>query len=152
MRSLGIRAEPKQISFVVFCSANKSLLCVDTIAIPKMLEVPEQLKYIRNNILDVLREYKIEFAALRVAEGIAKNQSITRYYLEAVIQEAFSSSNVTNYQVLRMNTIIKNLKINKEQYDLILESKSSLLDIDNSEFKKVMNEAFMASIAAVNHA
>ena len=90
---------------------------------------------IRNNVLDILREYQVERAALRVAEGIAKNQSIPRYYLEAVIQEAFSSSNVISYQVVRMSSIMSRLKLNKADYNLILESKSSINNIDNSSFK-----------------
>ncbi len=152
MRTLGIRVEPKQISFVVYCNNEKTLLCVDVITIPKALEVPEQLKYVRNNVLDILREYQVERAALRVAEGIAKNQSIPRYYLEAVIQEAFSSSNVIAYQVVRMSSIMSRLKLNKADYNLILESKSSINNIDNSSFKKPMNEALMASLAVVENA
>ncbi len=44
MRTLGVRAEPKQVSFVVFCNKENDLLCVDKIVVPKTLEIPEQLK------------------------------------------------------------------------------------------------------------
>ncbi|EGT3589447.1 hypothetical protein ABN057_20670 [Providencia alcalifaciens] len=151
MITLGIRAEPKQISFVVYCSDENKLLCVDKVTVPQALDTPEQLKYIRNNILDVLREYKVERAALRVAEGIAKNKSLPRYYLEAVIQEAFSSSNLSAFSIMRSSTIIKDLKINKKQYDQILDSSQKIKDIDNSKFKKATNEALMVAIAVASH-
>lgn len=151
MITLGIRAEPKQVSFVVYCSDENRLLCVDKVTVPQALDTPEQLKYIRNNILDVLREYKVERAALRVAEGIAKNKSLPRYYLEAVIQEAFSSSNLSAFSIMRSSTIIKNLKINKKQYDQILDSSQKIKDIDNSKFKKATNEALMVAIAVACH-
>ncbi|WP_416777991.1 hypothetical protein ACNFJN_07300 [Xenorhabdus budapestensis] len=151
MRTLGVRAEPKQVSFVVFCNKENDLLCVDKIVVPKTLEIPEQLKYIRNSILDILREYQIQNAALRVAEGVSINKSVLRYYIEAVIQEALSSSNVKYYFVMRMNTIISRLKINKDDYNSILNSYKKLNNIDNSSFKKTMNEAMMVAIAAVNN-
>ncbi|CAM3879232.1 hypothetical protein [Xenorhabdus thuongxuanensis] len=151
MRTLGIRVEPKQVSFVVFCNKENDLLCVDEIVVPKTLEIPEQLKYIRNSILDILREYQIQNAALRVAEGVSINKSTLRCYIEAVIQEAFSSSNVEHYFVMRMNTIISRLKINKDDYNSILNSSKKLNKIDNSSFKKAMNEAMMVAVAAVNN-
>ncbi len=50
-----------------------------------------------------------------------------------------------------MNTIISRLKINKDDYNSILNSYKKLNNIDNSSFKKPMNEAMMVAIAAVNN-
>ncbi|MEQ5254222.1 MULTISPECIES: hypothetical protein [unclassified Providencia] len=149
--TLGIRAEPKQISFVVYSKNENTLLCVDKIVIPKVLTVPEKLKYLRNSILDILREYSIDRAALRVAEGSADNKSIPRYYIEAVIQEAFSSSTIKSYSIMRMSTIIKKLGIGKDEYNNILKSASSLNDIDNSRFSKNTNEAMLVAISVANN-
>ena len=87
MRILGVRATPKVTSFVVYCTKESDLKCVDVIKIPAILDTPEKLKYVRNNILDILNLYNVELAAIRVTENNADNLSIDRLYIEAIIQE-----------------------------------------------------------------
>ena len=101
MRILGVRAAPKEVSFVVYCGIKSELLCVDIVRTPMTLDTPERLKYFRNNILDILREFSIEKAAIRVSEASSRNLDIDRLYIEAVIQEAFSSSNLSSYKKVR---------------------------------------------------
>ncbi len=60
MRILGVRAAPKVTSFVVYCTNESALKCVDVIKIPSTLDTPEKLKYVRNNILDILNLYNVE--------------------------------------------------------------------------------------------
>lgn len=71
MNILGIRVSPKKIFFSVFNSIENQFKNVETIHIPQALIMPEQLKYVRNTILDLLREYHVQKAGIKITEGNA---------------------------------------------------------------------------------
>lgn len=148
MNILGVRAAPKVASFVVYNTDDTSIKCADVIKIPSTMDTPEKLKYIRNNILDILRFYHIEVAAIRVAESNSKNLNIDRLYIEAVIQEAFSSSEIKKYFTIRQNGIKSSLKLDQENYKAVLGSKSTIKKLDNSSFTPETNEALLSALAA----
>lgn len=148
MRILGVRVSPKMSSFVVYCTESKKLHCTDVIKVPATLDMPEKLKYIRNNILDILRLYEVDIAAIRVAEANSQNLNINRLYIEAVIQEAFSSSEVEKYYTIRKAGIKSALNLNEDKYKLILDSKESIYSIDNTSFSPEANEALLAALAS----
>lgn len=148
MRILGVRAAPKVTSFVVYCSEESELKCVDVIKIPAILDTPEKLKYVRNNILDILNLYNVELAAIRVTEANSDNLSIERLYIEAVIQEAFSSSEINKYYTIRKSGMKSSLNLSENEYKEILRSQRSIKGIDNSEFTTETNEAVLAALSA----
>jgi hypothetical protein len=148
MRILGVRAAPKVASFVVYCSDDKELKCVDVIKVPQTLSTPEQLKYIRNNILDILREYNVSLAAIRVCEASSQKLSIERLYIEGVIQETFSSSNVKDYFILRKQGIYSRLGLSTKEYDSAINGDLSVRGIDTSNFDSATNEAILSALAA----
>lgn len=76
MRTIGIRAAPKAVTFVVFDADADAVLNVEDIRIPIAFHTPEALKYVRNNLLDILREYGIERAGIRVTEPSAQSPNI----------------------------------------------------------------------------
>ena len=98
MRSLGIRAEPKGDVRHLRRSSETNLerRILDH---PQILNKPEQLKFARHSILDILREYQVDVAGIRVAEGNSQNQDADRLYLEAVFMESFASSSIKGYFV-----------------------------------------------------
>lgn len=148
MNILGVRAAPKVASFVVYDTESMSIKCSDVIKIPATMDTPEKLKYIRNNILDILRLYKVEVAAIRVAEANSQNLNIERLYIEAVIQEAFSSSELKAYFTIRQNGIKSTLNLSQDDYKSILKSELSINEIDNSSFTSETNEALLSALAA----
>lgn len=148
MKILGVRVLPKMSSFVVYCTESKKLLCTDVIKVPATLDMPEKLKYIRNNILDILRLYEVDIAAIRVAEANSQNLNIDRLYIEAVIQEAFSSSEVEKYYTIRKTGIMSALKIDDDKYKSILKAKDSIYSINNASFSPETNEALLAALAS----
>ncbi|MBN1086530.1 hypothetical protein JNO12_18900 [Erwinia aphidicola] len=148
MRILGVRAAPKVTSFVVYCTEESELKCVDVIKTPGILDTPEKLKYVRNNILDILNLYKVELAAIRVTESISDNLNIDRLYIEAVIQEAFSSSDIRKYYTIRKAGMKSSLELSESTYKEILKSQKSLKEIDNSNFTPETNEAVLAALSA----
>lgn len=148
MRILGVRAAPKSASFVVYCTEDSSLKCCDVINIPATLDIPEKLKYVRNNILDILRYYNVEYASIRVTETNSKNISIDRLYIEAVIQEAFSSSEISKYITIRKAGMKSSLSLSEDDYKKLIKSEISIRNIDNSKFTQDTNEAVLAALAA----
>ncbi|CAN7356419.1 hypothetical protein LJR221_002041 [Agrobacterium tumefaciens] len=64
MITIGIRAAPKVITFAIYDTDAGSILNVEEIKIPAAFETPAALKYVRSNLLDVLREYQVERAGV----------------------------------------------------------------------------------------
>ena len=72
MITIGIRAQPKGLTFAIFDKDANKVLNVEDIKIPAAFTVPEGLKYLRSNLLDVLREYSVARAGVRVTEPNAQ--------------------------------------------------------------------------------
>ena len=64
MITIGIRAAPKAVTFAIYDSASDAVQNVEEIKIPAAFSIPSSLKYVRSNILDVLREYNVEKAGV----------------------------------------------------------------------------------------
>jgi Holliday junction resolvasome RuvABC endonuclease subunit len=67
--TIGIRAAPKVVTFAVYDSMSRTVINVEEIKIPAAFSLPDRLKYVRSNLLDVLREYKVEQAGIRETES-----------------------------------------------------------------------------------
>ena len=100
MITIGIRAAPKVVTFAVYDSTSRTVINVEEIKIPAAFSLPDRLKYVRSNLLDVLREYKVEQAGIRETEPAAQSSSIERVQIESVIQEAFASSELKGKRVI----------------------------------------------------
>lgn len=105
MHSIGIRVSTKRkeskgkIFFAVIEIENDNLNLIRTssITIPTSLEVPEQLAYIRTNLLALMKKFNVKFAGLRIVEGSANTQISYRKNIEGVIQELFANSEIKAY-------------------------------------------------------
>jgi len=151
MRMIGFRVEPVKVTFAVYDEKEKQIINVEALKVPEALELPERLKYIRNNVLDILREYDIQKAVIRVTESSAQRPNKERLQSEAVIQEAFASSQLLKYAVVQIaslaplinvvRTDIKKYVANDLNYDLV-ENWSTL---NSSE-----REAVLCAVGAAN--
>jgi len=150
MRSLGIRAEPKKATFVIYDDEAKQILNVESLIIPQILNKPEQLKFARNSILDILREYEVDVAGIRAAEGNSQNQDADRLYLEAVFMESFASSNIQGYFVGRKTSISARLGITTNQFASIVKCETELEDVKDWPDGKApaVREAILVAVGA----
>jgi len=105
MYTIGIRAAPKAVTFAIYDSDDKKLINVENIKVPLAFTTPDALKYIRNNLLDILREYQVSRAGVRVTESNAQRLNIERIQIEGVIQEAFASSSLNYYYIGQISSI-----------------------------------------------
>jgi len=150
MRTIGIRVAPKRVTFVVYDADEKQIVNMEGIVVPKALETPEQLKYVRNTVLDIIREYDVKRAGIRITEGNAQGISIERIELEGVIQEAFASSELEGYFCGQIARIAAKLKMSREHLRELLEG----ADYEEVEgwvkLKKEEREAIATAIGAAN--
>lgn len=151
MRSLGIRAEPRKATFVIYDDEAKRILNVESLIIPQILSKPEQLKFARHSILDILREYQVDTAGIRVAEGNSQNQDADRLYLEAVFMESFASSSVKSYFVGRKTSISARLGITSVEFNSIVKCETELDGVEGwpAGRAEVVREAILVAVGAV---
>jgi hypothetical protein len=120
MITIGIRAQPSGVVFAVYDSGQNAIVNVEEIRIPSAFALPEGLKYVRSNLLDVLREYQVEQAGVRVTEPSARSPSVERVQIEGVIQEAFASSTVRAFYVGQIASISRRLDMDRTDFKAMI--------------------------------
>lgn len=150
MLTIGIRAAPSAVTFAVYDSDKLEIINVEEISVPVAFDVPDALKYVRSNLLDVLREYKVQRAGLRVTEPTARQISIERVQIEGVLQEAFASSALQVYYTGTIATIAGRIGENRESIKPMIKGARDP-GIDGwAGHSEIEREAILCAIGAVN--
>ncbi len=150
MRTIGLRANPRGLVFAIYCGDTSSFLNVEKINIPASFEKPDGLKFLRNNLLDVLNEFEVQRAGIRLAEPTARKPSFARIQIEGVVQEAFASSDLVSYFVGPIATIERLLGIDRGGFKPMIAG-TNTLEIENWENMSADNrEAMLAAMGALN--
>lgn len=151
MNSIGIRVSPRAVTYVIYDGAAREIVSVDAIAVPKALTAPEALKYVRNTILDVIREYAVEKAGVRITESNAQRPSHERIQLEGVIQEAFASSTVSDYYCGQISVISARLGIPRTDFKKYISNEMDFTAVaDWAGHSSDEKEAILTAIGAMN--
>lgn len=140
---------PKVVTFAVYDTDKDTIINVDEIKIPAAFTVPEALKYVRSNLLDILREYKVEKAGIRTTEALA-TPNVDRLYLEGVIQEAFASSELKSYYIGQISSITKLLRIERESFKPLADGKKDPGVENWDKMSKEKREAILCAMGASN--
>lgn len=151
-KSIGIRVTPSTVYFSVVSYENEELeiTLVDKINNPKALSIPEQLKFLRNTLCDIINEFGITNACIRITESNAQSVNITRIYIEGVIQELFASSTIVKYYVGQISSISANLGIERATFKPFAEGKEIFMEIENwKSFSLEQRESLMSAISAL---
>lgn len=147
MITIGIRAAPKVVTFAIYDTEAETIVNVEEIKIPAAFETPAALKYVRSNLLDVLREYQVERAGIRVTEGMA-TPSIDRVQIEGVILEAFASSELRSYYVGQIASISKRIGIDRADFKPFVDGKKDPGFENWAKTSKEAREAILCAIGA----
>lgn len=151
MRTIGIRAEPSAVTFAVFDSAASSVANIEQLKIPLAFATPDKLKYVRSNLLDILREYYVERAGVRITEPNAQRPSFDRIQIEGVIQEAFASSALQSYFVGQISSIASRLGRKRTEILPFVSGEKNYPGIAGwSSMKPNAREALLCAMAVAN--
>jgi len=137
------------VTFAVVDTSTNTVINVEKIKIPSAFETPDALKYVRSNLLDVLREYQIERAGIRVTEAIA-DASTERIQLEGVIQEAFASSELKGYYVGQISSISAKVGIERERFKPMVAGEDDPGVENWDKMSKEEREAILCAMGAQN--
>jgi len=151
--AIGIRANPSQISYCILTgNADEfEIKIIDKIVNPKSLHVPEQLKFMRSTLCDIINENKVNTACIRVTESNAQQINIHRIYVEGVVQELIASSTIQKYYVGQISSISARLGIERADFKPYASGERIFYDIDiwgNLSLEE--RECLMASASALN--
>lgn len=150
MRTIGIRVAPKAVTFVIYDQTEGRVITAEEIKIPQALAIPDALKYVRSNLLDILREYEVTKAGIRSAEQLARQPNLTRIYIEGVIQETFASSTLEDYFVGQIASISARLGIRRSDFKKYIRGEINYEEVENwSSFSEHQKEAFFCALGAV---
>lgn len=149
MNILGIRVTPKKIYFSIFDKHNNEFKNIEVIVVPQSLAMPEKLKYIRNNIFDLLREYHIQQAGIKITEANAQKMNIERLYIEGVIQETFASSEIDSYKTLMLAGMASKLQTSAKELKKFIEKQDNQTEIQMNvtDYVKEEIESMLVAMA-----
>ncbi|MBD3582742.1 hypothetical protein [Flavobacterium selenitireducens] len=151
--SIGIRATPSQVFYSVVTETdnNIEIKLTDKVILPKSMETPEQLKFLRSTLLDIINENNATLGCIRIAEASARSISVPRIYLEGVIQELIASSSIERYYVGQISNISAKLNINRNEFKPFVANENIFMGIAIwPELNAETRECVMAAISALN--
>ena len=148
MISIGLRVEPKKITFAIIDLEKNEILNIEKLIVPISLDVPEQLKYIRLHLLDIISEYNVNVAGIRITESNAQTPNVERIQIEGVIQEAFASSSIEKYFIGQISSISAKLGFPRGDFKKYVDN-SLIFNIEGwNELKAVEKEAIFVALGA----
>ncbi|WP_447605957.1 hypothetical protein [Brevundimonas sp. M1A4_2e] len=124
------------------------MINIESLVVPAALGWPERLKHIRSNLLDVLREYEVEFAGIRLAEPTAKQFSVERTHIEGVVQEAFASSELLGFYTGAISTLAARLGVERPAIKRMVEGANELAIANWDQMDVKKREAVLTAIGA----
>lgn len=150
MITIGMRASPSELTFAVYNSSKKAVVNVERIRVPVAFPWPQRLKHIRSNLLDVLREYGVERAGIRLAEPSAQRVNVDRTHIEGVVQEAFASSDLKGFYVGAISTIAARIGVERTALKRMVDGGNELNIEGWAGLDEKQREAILTAIGAAN--
>ena len=159
MIGIGLRVYSNSKIFYTIIDETKDeyiYLTTSHLKIPLALNEPERLNYVRNTLIDIIDEYNIDSAVIRVQELMfsVNDTAIQRFYVEGVILETLAGGNISKYKMGKITTLQSLLKIEqgsfKEYTDNIREFELLPEELSWQDFSLEERESILACHAALN--
>jgi hypothetical protein len=150
MNTIGIRAAPGVVTFAIYDCGQRTIVNIEEIRIPAAFSIPDRLKYVRSNLLDILREFNISKAGIRAIEPLAQSPNIEKIEIEGVIQEAFASSELDGYYVGHISSITALLGIERRAFKPFVDGNKDYPVENWSKLSREQREAVLCAIGAEN--
>jgi hypothetical protein len=159
MVGIGIRVySNKKVYYSIIEETDDSYIYQSTsfFVVPLAMNAPERLNYIRNTIIDIINEYGVTTALVRVRERLnnINKLAVERFYIEGVLLEAIAGSKVTKYKLGEISSITSLLGIERTNFKKLVDNKmkwDSLPEImDWTKLEKEEREAILSCLASLN--
>lgn len=148
--TIGFRASPTEVHFAVYDGETRTVNNVESLKIPSAFSGPDGLKFIRSNVLDILREYGVAYAGIRTTEPSAQSIDLRRVQIEGVIQEAFASSTLKGFYAGPIAVIAFRIGIDRTRFKLMVAGENDLAIESWNDLSGNSREALLAAIGAAN--
>lgn len=139
MRSIGIRAQPEQYSYVILEGTQSAPVVVDKgiCRVPNDASPAERLRWARHDVQEILTRHPVDAAVVKTIESNARMKDPKRLQLEGVLIEGIASHGsqpstkvvVTNQ--IKAATGFKNLA----RYMATLLDNQALKDVSSAAFE-----------------
>lgn len=159
MASIGIRVTPNEIFYSIVEEEDDGyeIISISNVKVPKALDDPCKLSYVRNTIATIIKQYKVTNAGIKLIEGNARTSAnlstFFRINLEGVILELFANSTIEKYLLGVAPNIASILEIKSKSVKEMAED----LGIDDScktdngkKLNEQNKESVVVAIAALN--
>ena len=150
--AIGIRVSPKVVYYSIINESKNEfeIIIVDKLVVPLALGLPEQLKYIRSTFIDILNEFNVQVACLKVTEPFAQSANLLRVGIEAVIQELMASSTITNYFTGQISSISAKIGFDRNDFNRYKDAEIVFNDIESwGDFSSDERESLLAAFSAL---
>lgn len=150
MPSIGIRATPSCVYYAIINRQKDSfeILTCSKIIVPKALDTPERLSFIRNCFFSIIQEYQIKNAGIRTIETLA-NPKVERIYIEGVVQELISNSQIEKYFAGKKSKIASILEEDVKQITAYIDDDDVFGEIEDwNNRRKEEKESIITAVAA----
>jgi len=154
MTSIGIRATNNEIYYAVLQKTDEDVYSITSLSylmIPVSLSFPEKLNFIRKTFKDIIFEFNINRAGIRIAESVAQSISIERISYEAILQEVLSSSSIEKYMTGQISNISSRLGIPRDNFKKIISGElTHEIFVPKTKYNQNEKEAILVGLAALN--
>ncbi|MGV9011852.1 MAG: hypothetical protein ACOH13_04590 [Flavobacteriales bacterium] len=151
--AIGIRTKPDVLHYCVLSEYQNSfeINVLDKINLPKSLSIPEQLKFVRSTLMDIMNENQVLTACIRITESNAQTVNTKRVYIEGVVQELLASSPVHQYFAGQISSISSRLNIDRKDFKPTAEGTIVFKGIhDWEKWDLESRESVLVAFAAIN--
>lgn len=151
--AIGIRVSPQEIFYTIIEKQDdKQSYFIEKVVVPKAIDFPRKLSYIRTTLFSLICEYNVTRAGLRTSEGSAQTLSIERVNIEGVIQELFSNSTVESYFTGTSTSIGSRLDSTRTDIKECYEGKKNLFEVEGWEsMNDNYRESYLAALASLQN-
>ena len=153
MISIGLRATPHEIYYSIVDEKDgiTILITCSELKIPISLNFPEKLNFVRKTFKDIIYEYEVKNAGIRITESKAQSTSSERISYEAILQELLANSSVSKYFVGQISNISAKLGFPRENFKPCICKSGDFSRIANwNKYNNLQKEAILVGVAALN--
>ncbi|MFW2490934.1 hypothetical protein ACN077_20565 [Clostridium chromiireducens] len=155
MISIGIRVTYNEIHYSIVKYDNNihTTLSISKLKVPKALDNPCKLSFLRNTFETIIKQYKINRAGIKLIEGNARlthnANTFFRFNIEGVLLELFSNSSIEKYILGLASNIASALEIQSKPVKDMVQDLGIDDSITTDEKKKLTDEDKEALVVAI---